>query len=166
MNRRTRHERGALALLALAWLPIGCGTDPDRAAALPHSGVAQDKRLQTLEASEIESLCDWSKTNAVTAECEDGSVASHAGVDLERCVERWPFEDCSARVGDLEGCLASDPCEVEQESEACAAVLACSFGSEEPFTCADGRSEVLQSRVCDGTPDCSDLSDEADCGEL
>ena len=152
--------------LVLAAVMVGCGADPDPGEALPHSGVTPDKRLNSLGEGEIESLCDWSKEHATAVECDDGSVASHAAVDLDRCVESWPFEDCSARVADLEGCLASDPCEVDAVTEACAAVLACSFGSEELFACADGQDQVLESQVCDGAPDCADLSDEADCGEL
>ena len=152
--------------LLFAVLFSGCGPDPDPGESLPRSGVTPDKRLNALGESEIESLCDWSKAHVTAVECDDGSVASHAAVDLERCVESWPFGECSARVADLEGCLASDPCKVEDETEACAAVLACSFSSDELFACADGQGQVLESQVCDGAPDCADISDEADCGEL
>lgn len=156
---------------SLGWLVatvclLGCGSEPEPGEPLPRSGVTPEKRLNILGESEIETLCDWSKAHAVAAECDDGSVVSHAPVDLERCVERWPFADCSARVVDLEGCLVSDPCDVEAATEACAAVLACSFGSEELFACSDGQGQVLVSQVCDGLPDCADISDEADCGEL
>ena len=161
--RQGQSFKGWLVLTAAL---VGCSPDPDPGEALPHSGVTPDKRLNSLGASEIESLCDWSKEHSAAVECDDGSVASHAAVDPDRCVESWPFEECSARVADLEGCLASDPCKIDAATEACAAVLACSFGSEELFACADGQGQVLESQVCDGSPDCADVSDEADCGEL
>lgn len=154
------------------WLPLvaslllGCGSDPEAGEALPSSGVTPDKRLNSLGEAEIESLCDWSKAHVAAVECDDGSVASHAAVKADRCVERWPFAHCNATVADLEGCLASDPCEVEDVADACGAVLACSFGSEDLFACANGQGQVLESQVCDGAPDCADISDEADCGEL
>lgn len=154
---------GGLVLTALL---LGCGSDPEPGELLPSSGVTPEKRLNSLGDTEIESLCDWSRDHATAVECDDGSVASHRAVDSDRCVERWPFADCSARVADLEGCLVSDPCDVEDATEACAAVLACSFGSEDLFACADGQGQVLESQVCDGVPDCADISDEADCGEL
>lgn len=157
-----QRSMGSLVLTALL---LGCGSDPEAGESLTTSGVKPEKPLNSLGEGEIESLCDWGRAHAAV-ECDDGSVASHAAVELDRCVERWPFADCSARVADLEGCLASDPCDVEDEAEACAAVLACSFGSEEHFDCADGRGQALESQVCDGAPDCADISDEADCGEL
>jgi hypothetical protein len=160
-------DQASMSWLALAaLLLLACGAEPEAGEALPNSGVTPDKRLNSLGQAEIESLCNWSKAHVAAVECDDGSVASHAAVEADRCVERWPFADCSARVADLEGCLASDPCDVEDVTEACAAVLACSFGSEDLFACADGQGQVLESQVCDGAPDCADISDEADCGEL
>lgn len=158
--------QGLMGGLALAALLSGCGSDPTSGEPLPTSGVAPEKRLDSLGDGEIKSLCDWSRDHAAAVECDDGSVASHRAVDLERCLERWPFANCSARVADLEGCLVSDPCDVQGSTLACAAVLACSFGSEGVFECADGQGLVLESQVCDGAPDCTDTSDETNCGEL
>lgn len=42
-------------------------------------------------------------------------------------------------------------------------MVVCSGGSEEDFICADGSGFLPQEGVCDGTEQCHDGSDEAEC---
>src|SRR5690606_28195072 len=78
---RVMSGQGLMGGLALAALLSGCGSDPTSGEPLPTSGVAPEKRLDSLGDGEIKSLCDWSRDHAAAVECDDGSVASHRAVD-------------------------------------------------------------------------------------
>lgn len=163
--RATLQQIGVLALLLnLLVLATGCGAEPEPTSS-GNSGVAPERPLGSLDEDEVDAVCRWSVQRSGSVECSDGSMASHSAVDDESCARDWAFASCSARVADLEACLASDPCDAEAVARTCAAVAACS-DTEGEFVCADGLSSVDRSGVCDGNVDCSDSSDEDGCGEL
>lgn len=163
--RATLQQLGvACVLLSLLTFGVGCGTDPEPATSA-NSGVAPDRVLGSLDQDEVEAVCRWSVQRSGSVECPDGSQAAHSAVDDESCARDWAFALCDARVGDLEACLDSDPCDAEAVGRACAALLACSHSAGE-FPCADGLGSVSGASVCNGSIDCADASDEAECGEL
>jgi hypothetical protein len=113
------------AVIAAAVLASACGGDGAGAS----SGVAGDKRLDSLTADEKAKLCDWGAAKfggyGHTTDCGDGYSIS-AVESQAACVAGLP-EECDKTVADVEQCANDVSCQNPgQESVSCQALAECS----------------------------------------
>lgn len=127
---------GLAAFVALAW--VGCDGDGGDA--------TSDGQAACREIVAAQSACDLLSDGDV--DCRIFEVR-HYGECAVECVRPASCEDMRAQA-----CDDADN-EYARCLDRCQAVLAV-------FECEDG-TQLDSERACDGTPDCDDATDEADC---
>jgi hypothetical protein len=105
--------------------------------------------------SEVEALCDDLREKI--RECNiNVDTSGGCNTDASEAVK------CSAQ------CIIDADCEqvtgAPQNNSFYECQAVCSGASPDDFICADGSGFLPQAGVCDGTEQCPDASDEADCG--
>lgn len=112
--------------LALALLIAACGSDDDDDAT--DTGLDESAEVSSLDDDDLDTLCD-----TIVAVFEDAACEDSEGPDHAECVATFGDvgEDCTATVGNVEGCLTElaalecdeEPSELSPDCEALAPCL-------------------------------------------